>query len=83
MKTEVIYYKNAFTPATFGTLFDEIPDKSCYDAVDYVLKYGCTLPTYVRYFRADYDFQWEDYENYKVIDNVYFGYFTTWKDGVW
>ena len=81
--TEVIYYKNAFTPASSNKFLEQTPNKSCYDAVDYVLENGPTVPTEVRYFRTDYDFKWEDYENYKIIDNVYFGYFEDWKNGVW
>lgn len=80
---EVIYYKNAFTPATFGLLEDTIPTKADYAAVDYVVKNGPTVPTQVRYFRSDYDFTWDGYENYIIIDNVYFGYFTHWQKGVW
>lgn len=79
---EVIYYPNAFTPA------DKIstttyPNKSAYDAVDYVINNGPTVPTQVRYFRADHDFTWNGYVNYIEIDNVYFGYFTKWQEGVW
>lgn len=78
---DIIYYPNAFTPAsrveeTKGT-------KESYEAVDYVVKYGPTVPEYVRYFRASKDFSWDNYKNYVTIDNVYFGYFTTWKQGVW
>lgn len=80
---EVIYYKNAFTPATGGKLEQTTPTKADYAAVDYVVKNGPTIPTYVRYFRTDYDFRWEGYENYKVIDNVYFGYFEDWQRGAW
>lgn len=80
---EVIYYKNAFTPATSGKLERTTPTKADYAAVDYVLENGPTLPTYVRYFRADYDFNWEGYQNYKVVDNVYFGYFEDWQNGAW
>ena len=80
---EVIYYKNAFTPATSGKLERTTPTKADYAAVDYVLENGPTIPTYVRYFRTDYDFRWEGYQNYKVVDNVYFGYFEDWQNGAW
>jgi spore germination cell wall hydrolase CwlJ-like protein len=71
---EVIYCCNVFSVA--GLLADCTPSKEAYDAVDYIIKHGRTLPKEVRYFRADYDHPWEGYENYTVIDNVYFGYFT-------
>lgn len=78
---DIVYYPNAFTPAHLiggvgGT-------KEAYEAVDYVLKHGSTVPEYVRYFRTSKDFSWTDYKNYCTIDNVYFGYFTTWQKGVW
>lgn len=80
---DVVYYKNAFTPVLEGKLERTTPTKADYAAVDYVVKNGPTLPTYVRYFRTSYDFNWEGYENYKVIDNVYFGYFEDWQRGAW
>ena len=78
---DIIYYPNAFTPA--GKIATTTPNQAAYDAVDYVLENGVTVPTYVRYFRTSYDFSWEGYENYTVIDNVYFGYFTDWENGAW
>lgn len=80
---EVIYYPNAFTPATNGAIDNYEPTKSDYEAVDYIVKNGPTIPTQVRYFRTSHDFSWEGYENYSIIDNVYFGYFTDWQKGVW
>lgn len=80
---EVIYYKNAFTPVSSGKLEQTTPTKADYAAVDYVVENGPTLPTYVRYFRTDYDFNWEGYQNYKVVDNVHFGYFEDWQRGAW
>lgn len=80
---EVIYYKNAFTPATAGLLEGVTPTKTNYEAVDFVLENGPTLPTYVRYFRAGYHHSWEDYEGYTVIDHTYFGYFINWQKGAW
>ena len=80
---EVIYYKNAFTPATAGLLEGVTPTKTNYEAVDYVLENGPTLPTYVRYFRANYHHSWEGYEGYTVIDHTYFGYFINWQKGAW
>lgn len=80
---DIIYYPNAFTPATNGAIDKWGPTSKDYAAVDYVIKNGPTVPTEVRYFRTDYDFNWEGYENYKVIDNVYFGYFVDWQKGAW
>jgi len=78
---DIIYYPNAFTPAHL--IEDTKGTKESYEAVDYVVKHGSTVPEYVRYFRASKDFSWTDYKNYCTIDNVYFGYFTTWQKGVW
>lgn len=81
---DIIYYPNAFSPTTDGAMDRcTTPCKSAYEAVDYVIENGPTVPTYVRYFRASYDFSWEGYENYKTIDNVYFGYFVGWHKGDW
>ena len=80
---EVIYYPNAFTPATFGELEEAEPTAENYEAVTWVLENGPTLPTYVRYFRSGHHHEWEGYEGYKVIDHVYFGYFVDWQKGVW
>lgn len=78
---DIVYYPNAFTPAYL--IDSTIPNQAAYDAVDYVLEHGITVPTYVRYFRTKYDFSWEGYRNYTVIDNVYFGYFEDWERGAW
>ena len=80
---DIIYYPNAFTPATNGAIDNYEPIAKDYRAVDYVVTNGSTVPTEVRYFRTDYDFKWDGYENYKVIDNVYFGYFVDWQKGAW
>lgn len=80
---DIIYYPNAFTPAVTGAIDKWEPTIEDYEAVDYVLTYGSMLPTEVRYFRTDYDFKWEHYKNYIVIDNVYFGYFENWQQGEW
>lgn len=81
--TEVIYYRNNYTPAVFGLLDTAEPTSINYEVVDYIIRNGSTLPTYVRYFRSGYHHQWEGYEGYCVIDNVYFGFFTDWELGVW
>lgn len=80
---DVIYYRNAFTPVVYDQLYRWDIDQRDYDAVDYVVANGPTVPTYVRYFRADYDHKWENYQNYCVIDDMYFGYFTDWQQGNW
>ena len=80
---DIIYYPNAFTPAMNGMIDKWEPTIEDFEAVDYVLLNGPTVPTEVRYFRTDYDFNWEGYENYNFIDNVYFGYFTDWRNGAW
>lgn len=75
---DVIYYPYQFTPAS---LIDKTtPTQTNYDAVDYVLKNGSTLPKYCMYFRASYGFSNTDWANYgyreyKQIDNTFFGYF--------
>ena len=75
---EVVYAENQFTPAP--VIKNTTPKEEQYEAVDYVLKYGCTLPKYVVYFRADYDHQWDDYIPYTVIDSTYFGYAEKYMD---
>lgn len=72
---EVLYHKNTFSPAYLIATCEQ-PPQEIYDAVDYVLNNGPTIPEEVRYFRTDYDFSWEGYAHYATYDNVYFGYFT-------
>jgi spore germination cell wall hydrolase CwlJ-like protein len=80
---EVIYYKNAFTPATSGLLEGVEPTDTNFEAVDFVIQNGPTLPTEVRYFRSGHHFSWDNYEGYIVLDNTYFGYFKGWRQGEW
>lgn len=80
---DIIYYPNAFTPATNGAIDKWEPTAKDYAAVDVIVENGPSVPTYVRYFRASYDFSWEGYKNYMSLDNVYFGYFENWKQGAW
>ena len=80
---DVIFYPNAFTPASNGKIFNVEPNNVNFDAVDYVLKNGPTMPTYVRYFRTNYHFNWKGYVGYTVIDSTYFGYFKDWEKGAW
>ena len=80
---DVIHYPYAFTPVLYNALYDWEVDERDYEAVDYVIWNGPTIPTYVRYFRADYDHQWEDYANYCILDTTYFGYFINWERGEW
>lgn len=55
------------------------PNQRCYDSVDYVLRNGCTVEPSVRYFRAGHGWEqhWPAYETVLVLDNVYFGEFTS------
>ena len=69
---DVIYAKNQFAAA--HKIFLVTPTANNYEAVDYVLKNGCTVPEYVLYFRANYHFKWRGYVPYKAIDHTYFGY---------
>lgn len=78
---DIVYYKNAFSPTS--RIVNTIGTKESYEAVDYVTRYGSTLPPEVRYFRDSYDFSWKNYKNYTIIDNIYFGYFENWRQGVW
>ena len=83
---DIIYYPYAFSPVLEGKMDGCIPTDTAYAAVDYVVKNGPTLPTYVRYFRADRHFtEWYDegYKGYSNRDNVYFGYFEGWQQGQW
>ena len=70
---DVIYAKGEFSPA--NRIPNTTPNKYQYEAVDYVLKNGCTVPEYVLYFRASHHHQWNGYEPYTIIDRTYFGYF--------
>lgn len=85
---DIVYYPAAFSPVAAGKMSTAVPSQSCYDAVDYVIQNGPTLPTYIRYFRAGYHFSnkakgWETYLGYCDLDNVYFGYFSDWETGRW
>lgn len=68
----VIYAKNQFTPAS--KIPYVTPTTTNYEAVDYVLTNGVTLPSYCLYFRAGYHFSWNGYVPYISIGNTYFGY---------
>lgn len=72
---KVIFAPDQFSPASL--LYKTTPNNTNYEAVDYVLRYGCTVPEYVQFFRADYGFSnsWNDYNEYKQMSNTYFGYF--------
>jgi hypothetical protein len=80
---EVIYYDCGFTPVLFDKLYKWELDERDYEAVDYVLLNGPSVPTYVRYFRDYYDHEWEGYANYCIIGTMYFGYFIDWEKGEW
>jgi spore germination cell wall hydrolase CwlJ-like protein len=72
--TEVVYAPDQFEPANL--IYCTEPTEQNYEAVDYVLKHGVTIPDYVMYFRADWGFSnvWDGYQEYKKIDDVCFGY---------
>ena len=70
---EVVYAPYQFTPSNL--LYKTTPNELNYKAVDTVLKNGCSLPSYVLHFRADYDFNWDGYKPYTKIDSTCFGYF--------
>lgn len=67
---DVIYAKGQFSVA--GSLKNTTPNEASYRAVDYVLRYGSTLPDYVMYFRAG-SFKYIPYICYEG-DNTYFSY---------
>ncbi len=71
---DVIYAEGQFSPAYL--ISSTTPNTTSYEAVDYVLKNGSTLPSYVMFFRADYGFSetWEEYSEHRQIDQTYFGY---------
>ena len=70
--SSVIYARSQFTPAS--RIPSTTPTATNYEAVDYVLTNGVTLPSYVLYFRAGYHFSWNGYVPYTSIGNTYFGY---------
>lgn len=69
---DVIYAESQFSPAYL--IPETTPTNENYEAVDYVLKNGCTVPYYVLFFRAEYHFDWDEYVPYVNIDQTYFGY---------
>lgn len=70
--SDIVYAKGQFTPASI--LYRTTPTEQNYEAVDYVVKNGSVLPPYVRFFRADYHFNWSGYVGYTSLDGTYFGY---------
>lgn len=69
---ETIYAKGQFSTA--GSLERTTPLEANYEAVDYVLANGSTLPEYVLYFSGGHPHGWAGYQVYAVIDNTYFGF---------
>jgi hypothetical protein len=69
---KVIYSKHQFSPA--NVIYCTTPNEKNYEAVDYVIKNGITIPSYVMFVRADYHFSWNGYCPYIKIDDVCFGY---------
>lgn len=72
--SDIVYAKGQFTPASL--LYRTTPTEQNYEAVDYVVKNGSVLPSYVRFFRANYHFNWSGYVGYTSLDGTYFGYLT-------
>lgn len=70
---DVIYYQNQFTPSEL--IYKTTPTEINYQAVDFILQNGCTLPPYCMYFRTDHHFNWEGYKPYTKVDKTCFGYF--------
>lgn len=72
---KVVHATGQFSPAKI--LYRTTPNETNYEAVDYVLQNGITIPGYVMYFRAHYGFSnvWNNYKEYKQIDDTFFGYF--------
>ena len=69
---KVIYAKNQFEPVAKGLLPNTKPLQKQYEAIDYVLENGSTIPEDVLYFRADHYFEWGT--AYMNIDNTYFSF---------
>lgn len=69
---EVIYAKNQFEPVSRGLLPNTKPLKKQYEAIDYVLENGTTIPEDVLYFRANHYFEWGT--AYMNMDNTYFSF---------
>ena len=69
---KVIHAPNQFTPAP--RIPYVTPTSVNYEAVDYVVKNGITLPDYVLYFHANRHHNWNGYCGYISIDHTYFGY---------
>ena len=44
-----------------------------------------TFAVYItaEYPDENYDFTWDNYSNYDVMDTVYFGYLDNWEEGAW
>lgn len=68
----VIYASGQFVTAS--RILYTTPTSTNYEAVDYVLTNGVTLPSYVLYFREGYHFSWNGYVPYTSIGSTYFGY---------
>ena len=69
----VIYAQGQFEPVSKGLLSKAKPKQQQYDAIDYVLQNGSTLPSWVMYFRAGHHFSWKGYTPYCQLSTTYFG----------
>lgn len=71
--TSVIYATGQFQPISSGAILTAKPSQTQYDVIDYVNENGCTIPSWVMFFRASYHFNWKNYTPYCQIDNTFFG----------
>lgn len=78
--TDVIYEKNQFSVADRVSEYE--PTKETISAVKEVLTSGVTIPEYVTFFRAGQYHDWGDQIPYIKIDNTYFSYSLSVKEGI-
>jgi len=69
---DVVYSPNQFSVASEIQNVDLSLATDQYDVIEYVCKYGKTLPDHVIFFRAGKYHNWSDTEDYTFIDNTYF-----------
>lgn len=72
---EVIKQKNGTIPQfDLGNALGNVtPNEIQYEAVDYVIWNGVTMPDWVCYFRANRHHAWNNYTPYMQIDHTCFG----------
>lgn len=72
---DIVYAEGQFDVASI--LYRTTPTEKDYESVDYVLKNGPTMPSWVQSFRANHYHNWNGYTKYEHIGNTYFGGFAT------